>query len=169
MFFRLLTILFFASLFCIGTLYSHTISKADENPESSNQTSQNLIHLTKTASIIVIAEVQPETPLPVKSNTNEPANIKIDIQKEFDKAREETAYSSTGLNVGSTIRLKTLETLKGPQTQILLLPTTHQDFKSAASGDLFVVMMGSNHPDAIKAISSVDDLWVQQVKAAISN
>ena len=167
MFLRIITLLSFIALVCLGALFSSTLSQAQVENKPEAKATQPINDLVKTASIILIAEVlNDQSSLSTPQSTDVP-DKKIDIQKELDRAREETTYSSKALDIGSMVRLKTLETLKGPQTQILSLPITHKTLKDAAPGDLFLVMMGSNHPDAIRAISSIEDPWVQHVKATL--
>lgn len=132
--------------------------------------------LIAAAPAILIAEVTQEQPSATPAARSEPSeptepreeDYKIDLQKELDRAREETSRTFTGFNIGPLIRLKTVDTLKGPATDILTLPATDADFKTAAPGDLFLIIMGNTHPDAVRPISSLEDPWVAEVKAALA-
>jgi len=179
MFFRIVTLLLCLCLLLLGVLLlPSAFSHADENKgpekpeaEASNvQTEEQIIKtLVETASIILIAKVQNAPPSPEKLENEKPSEPKIDLQKELDRAREETTQTFSGLDVGPLIRLRTIETIKGPQTQILSIPNTDEDLKRAMPGDFFLIMLGVNHPDAIKPISSMDDPWVKRVKLALAH
>jgi len=71
--------------------------------------------------------------------------------------------------MGATLPLNTLQTLKGPKTARLSLPINNQAFLNARPEDLFLIMLGTNHPDAIKSIATLDDPWVKQVKALLKS
>lgn len=139
------------------------LTRAAEAPDATSLQSR-----VSAAPAILIAEVtveQPATETPATENQEE--DLKIDLQKELDRAREETSRTFTGFNIGALIRLKTVKTLKGPATDILTLPATDADFKTAQPGDLFLIIMGNTHPDAVRPISSLEDPWVAEVQGML--
>lgn len=166
------------SLLCFGVLsfailIPAALSQAKGKSEPETPTPQIDMQVTKdlvkAASIILIAEVQVVQSPSKTPNTAQSSDSKIDLQKELDRTREETSRTYTGLTVGSLVRLNTVETLKGPKTQILSIPITDSDLQKAAPGNLYLIMMGPNHPDAIRPLFSIKDPWVEQVKAALAN
>jgi len=169
MFFKIAVTIFCVGLLTFGVLLPNAFSEEVEVKDTAVQSDiQTLKNLVEASSIILIAKVEIPRTSSEKIEKSKPADNQIDLQKELDRAREETSRTFSGLNVGKLIHLNTVETLKGPQTQSLSLPMTDPDLKNAITGDLFLIMMGSNHPDAIRKISSVEDSWVERVKKALS-
>ena len=128
--------------------------------------------LVRSAPVIFIAEVIND-PLPTQVQQNPQQIRKLDLERELRRVREgrqsqeERVYSNIKLTGTNLIHLKTTQTLKGPKTALLRLPMTDPDFNAAQVGDLFLIMLGTQHQDAVKAIKSVDDNWVKQVKSFI--
>ena len=128
--------------------------------------------LVRSAPVIFIAEVIND-PLPTQVQHDPQKTQKLDLERELRRVREgrksqeERVYTNINIVDTNLIHLKTTETLKGPKTALLQLPMTDPDYDSAQVGDLFLIMLGTQHPDAVKAIKSVNDNWVKQVKSFI--
>lgn len=172
---RVLIILLCVGLMSLGVLSLKASGEGGEKIDSESSKIESLETdleiLVESSAVVLIAEVQAISNSSQKTDDDNvvPHDTKINLQKELDRAREETSYVSSGLNVGALIHLQTIETLKGPTTEKLSLPNTHTAFQGAEEGDLFLIMMGTTHPDAIRKISSVEDNWVQIVKEALKN
>jgi len=123
-------------------------------------------YIVQAATAVLIARVEPLAPgaEPKGSQTDAPT---IDLKKELDRAREETARSFKNINLGTMVRMKTVQTLKGPKTDILSIPATTEALQNAEPGQLFLVMFGVTDENAVRPIQSLDDPWVAQVKAAL--
>jgi len=129
--------------------------------------------LVQSVNLIVIAEIveQPSVSDDSKERVEKPDAVKIDLEKEIDRAREateETARTFTGLGLAPFVQLKTVKTLKGPKTNILSIEASTDELKIAEPGQLYVIFMGVNHPDAIKQISSLSDPWVQKIQEELA-
>lgn len=168
---------FFLSLIsCLCAFVITSCTQADAQKSTSAERFERQAgfeRLVQSANLIVIAEVSEPTTLPdtPQEKVKKPSDVQIDLEKEIDRAREateETARTLTGLNLSSFVKLKTVETLKGPSTNILSIEASTEDLKKAEPGQLFLIFMGVNHPDAIKLISTVNDPWVQKIKNEIA-
>ena len=122
--------------------------------------------LVQSATAVLIARVEPLAPAAEPEGSEKDAPT-IDLQKELDRAREETARSFKNINLGQMVRMKTVQTLKGPKTDILSIPATTEALQNAKEGQLFLVMFGVTDENAVRPIKSVDDPWVAQVKATL--
>jgi len=122
--------------------------------------------LVQSATAVLIAKVDPLAPKaePQDAEIDAP---RIDLEKELDRVREETARSFKNINLGAMVRMKTVQTLKGPKTDILSIPATTEALQKAEAGQLFLVMFGVTDENAVRPIESFDDPWVAQVKAAL--
>lgn len=126
--------------------------------------------LVQSANLIVIAELVEPSSLSKDQieKTENPDALKIDLEKEIDRATEETARTFSGMGLAPFVQLKTVESLKGPKTNILSIEASTDALKNAEPGQLFVIFMGVDHPDAIKLISSRKDPWVQKIKEELT-
>lgn len=140
-------------------------SKNDKSPQIS------LEQLVQSAPVILLAEVIAPSSK-IQTHNNDDNLQKLNLEKEIKtvtegrEVNEERAYFDLKMDI-ETIKLKTVQTLKGPKTDILGLPMTDTDFDSAQTGDLFLIMLGVQHPDAIKKVKSNKDKWVKRVTSII--
>jgi len=154
---------------------------SDKTPIIENQTKPTVAKLTslssidklvKSAPVILIAELIGTPSEKLKSNA-QPINSKLNLEKELKKVTEheksggERVYFDLQADNFKTRRFKTIQPLKGPNTDILSLPTTDLDVETAKSGDLFVIMLGVQDPDAILPIKSLSDPLVQHIQSII--
>lgn len=155
-----------ASAFFTQSCQAHQHQHEIKNEAVTSVETTSLNELVQAATAVLIAEVEPLAPKaePQDAETDAP---RIDLEKELDRAREETARSFKNINLGAMVRMKTVQTLKGPKTDILSLPATTEALQKAEAGQLFLVMFGVTDENAVRPIESFDDPWVAQVKAAL--
>lgn len=163
-------------LMLMSSLFSLSVASctnAEANKASDVQNVDVLLafdKLVQSANLIVIAEIVEELSVSddAKEREEKPDEIKIDLEKETDRAREETARTFSGMGLDPFVQLKTVETLKGPKTNILSIEASTDSLKKAEPGQLFVIFLGMDHPDAIKQILSLDDPWVLKIKEELT-
>ena len=153
-------------------LHSPSAQLDNINSSKNDQATQiSLDELVKSAPVILLAEVI-DSPSNIQTPKNHDNVQKPDLERALKRAteghglKEERVYLDLKMDL-KTIRLKTTQTLKGPKTDILGLPMTDKDFNSAKTGDLFLIMLGVQHPDAIKKVRSNQDPWVKRVMSIL--
>lgn len=134
----------------------------------------SLTQLVNSAPVILVAEI-------IDTSFSSP-NIKqkqriqpnvLDLKRELKKATEGQNAEGERANFDIKIadspvkKLKTVQTLKGPNTGILSIPMADSDFDSAQNGDLFLIMLGVNHPDAILKIKSLNDPTLKHIQSIL--